>query len=220
MRVSTLIAVLQLGFALTASIEAQNTATELLVKATMTPWKAGGYDDGSDGIAPADFTFAAGPGQVIKFLSVQGEWNCGDGPLYGPDGTDGGPNCNGPYYINGPIGTFAGYASTDFYGALAGIFLEDTLPPSAPPLLRFYVSNNSEGGIETDFRVLNPRIGQVFFIGDGLTGTGTGLVQAFLVPPTATHLYLGYVDGSDGIPQGYSNNIGGLAVVLELQPHN
>ena len=189
---------------------------ELIVKATMDPWKAGGYNDGSDGIAPANFTFAPGQGRFITFPSVTGAWSCGTGtPLYGPDGTNMGAICNGPRYINGPIGTFSGYYTTDFYGALVGIFLED-----APPPLRFYVSNNTEGGTATDFSVLAPEIGEVFFIGDGLTGTGTGAVQAFIVPATATHLYLGYVDGTDGIPQEYTGNAGGLRVILRLHQVN
>lgn len=186
----------------------------------MDPWKAGGYNDGSDGVAPADFTLTPGRRQFILFPSITGGWNCGAGPLYGPDGTNAGLNCNGPYHINDPVGTFSGYDTTDFYGALVGMFLEDTLPASAPPPLRFYVSNNTQGGIATNFRVLFPKIGQVFFIGDGLTGTGSGAVQRFMVPPTATHLYLGYVDGSGGIPQGYFNNIGALRVIIQLHQVN
>jgi len=112
--------------------------------------------------------------------------------------------------LNPAIGTFGGLASTDFYGALVGSFLEGTLPVSLSRTLRFYASNNSVGGIATDFTTLNPSIGEVFFIGDGLTGTGTGTVQAFIVPPTATHLYLGYIDGSNGIPQSYNDNAGEL----------
>ena len=48
-------------------------------------------------------------------------------------------------------------------------------------------------------------IGQVFFIGDGLTGTGSGAIQTFAVPDAATRLFLGVADafafGSD-LPGG------------------
>jgi hypothetical protein len=99
------------------------------------------------------------------------------------------------------------------------MFLEDTLPGVAPPTLTFYVSDSSQGGIQTDFPGLRPRIGQVFFIGDGLTGTGTGSAQVFVVPPTATHLYLGFVDGcGDDVPPGcYSDNAGAVATIFLLQ---
>jgi hypothetical protein len=219
MRIYAIASVMELGLVLSVSAKAQNA--ELTVLATMDPWKAGGYDDDSDGIPPAVFTFTAGEHQFITFSRVTGNWNCGAGPLYGPDGADAKANCNGPHSYNDPIGPFAGIYTTDFYGALVGMFLEDALPTSAPTPLRFFVSNNTEGGKPTDFRVLvnaceTLKIGQVFFIGDGLTGTGTGELQAFFVPPTATHLYLGYPDGSNGIPQGYSNNTGSLKVVLEL----
>ena len=72
------------------------------------------------------------------------------------------------------IGPFSGDHLTDFGGPLTGVFLTDTLPTAPPSTLRFYISNSSEGGIQTDFTVLDPEIGQVFFIGDGLTGTGSG----------------------------------------------
>jgi len=128
------------------------------------------------------------------------------------------PICNGPRNT-GPIGAFGGFSSTDFYGALVGIFLEDSLPVTQSTTLRFYASDNSIGGIATDFTVLNPRIGEVFFIGDGLTGTGTGTIQTFIVPPTATNLYMGYVDGT-GVPQGYTGNAGELAVFVHLHQAN
>lgn len=103
---------------------------------------------------------------------------------------------------------------------MVGMFLEDTLPVSSPHTLRFYVSDNSEGGIPTDVRFLEPVLGEVFFIGDGLTGTGTGGVQGFRVPPTATHLYLGYVDscnpGTPSLPSCYFDNGGSVTAFFRL----
>jgi hypothetical protein len=120
-----------------------------------------------------------------------------------------------------PIGPFARYASTDYQDALTGLFLEDTLPPSPPSPLRFYIHDGSEGGFRTSSRVLSPRIGEVFFIGDGLTGTGTGEVQLFRVPPTATHLYFGFTDncGSalDTVPGCYFDNAGFLTATFSIQ---
>lgn len=61
------------------------------------------------------------------------------------------------------------------------MFLEDSLPTSVPPTPRFYVSNNSPGGIQTDFTTLSPQIGQVFVIDDGKTGTDSPAIQ--VIPP-------------------------------------
>jgi hypothetical protein len=100
------------------------------------------------------------------------------------------------------------------------MFLECGLPTTTAPTLRFYVNDGSQGGIKTDFTVLQPAIGQVFFVGDGLTGTGTGTRQLFLVPPTATHLYLAYVDScsSSGFsgPGCYFDNEGAITVTFKI----
>src|SRR5262249_32023898 len=57
-----------------------------------------------------------------------------------------------------------------------------------------------------------------FFVGDGLTGTGSGVVQQFSVPPAATRLFLGFVDGvtTNMYPGGYSNNVGSLTVTFSI----
>jgi hypothetical protein len=225
MRVSTCIApILQMSLLLAGSLEAQNSVT-LSVSSHMDIYRAGGYDDGSDGIAPVAYSFPARAKQTLTFPSVSGAWTCSDGvPEYGADGTTTGPcfQVGGQSFKN-PIGPFSGYSVTDVVGAMAGVFLEDALPPSAPPPLRFYVNDSSQGGIQTDFKILSPRIGQVFFIGDGLTGTGAGNAQVFQVPPTATRLYLGYVDncgsGIGAVPGCYSDNAGSLSAVLELQEY-
>jgi hypothetical protein len=220
MKISAALAtILPISLLLAGSLQAQTTTT-LTVSAHMDIWQSGGYIDGSDGVAPAVFTFAAGPGQILRFPRVIGAWTCSYSVSeYGPDGTASG-SCDSPgdAQINDPIGPFSGYHTTDFTGALVGMFLEDSLPASAPPPLRFYVADSSEGGIQTDFVALRPRIGQVFFIGDGLTGSGAGSAQVFAVPPAATHLYLGFVDSCSGtgVPGCYSDNAGALRATLLL----
>jgi hypothetical protein len=196
----------------------------LTVDATMDIYRAGGYNDGSNGIAPVVFTFPARAWRTMTFPSVGGAWACNSGPLYGADGaTSSSPSCYNVSNITGPVGTFSGFLGSDFGGALVGVFLGDALPAVAPPTLRFYFSNSSQGGLQTDFLTLAPKIGQVFFIGDGLTGTGTGTVQTFFVPPTATHLYLGYIDSctqtTPGVPGCYTGNAGSLSVTARLQQY-
>ena len=70
--------------------------------------------------------------------------------------------------------------------ALAGVFLGPTDPTGAAPAQL----------TGTTFSSISPGLGQIFFIGDGLIGEGTGLgnVQTFYVPTGATRLYLGVTD--------------------------
>ena len=74
---------------------------------------------------------------------------------------------------------------------LEGAFLDghETGSQSAPPTLDFT-------SIGENFTSLSPLIDQVFFIGDGLTGTGTGTQQSFNVPDSATTLVFGVADGA------------------------
>lgn len=196
--------------------EQEQAVITLPVKATMDIWRAGGYNDGSDGMAPAVYSFAARQGRILTFARVNGAWSCAHSVTrFSPDGTSAGVGCL-PGNISS-AGTFSGYDLTDLSSAMVGMFLEDTLPPATPPSLRFYDTNNSQGGIATDFKILSPLIGQVFFIGDGLTGTGTGSMQVFRVPATATHLYLGFADScSSGTPGCYFDNTGTLEAIFRV----
>lgn len=90
--------------------------------------------------------------------------------------------------------------------ALAGVFLGAASPTGAatPAALDF------SGGL--NFASLAPLIGQIFFIGDGLTsdsyaGGPSGAAQQFIVPNGATRLYLGTSDG-----YGWYNNNGSFQV--------
>jgi hypothetical protein len=84
---------------------------------------------------------------------------------------------------------------------LAGVFLSDTNPSGTGPA-------QLSG---TTFSSISPGLNQIFFIGDGLTGEGTGkgAVQTFYVPTGATRLYLGILD--DG---GYYDNYGSIDATI------
>jgi hypothetical protein len=212
--------------ALVSAVVAQaQTPVTLQVNANTDIYRAGGYNDGSDGTAPVTYSFTAGLFQTLTFSSVTGTWTCSGGVAqYGPDGTAGG-RCyhTGGQEIDNPTGPFAGYNLTDFTGGMVGVFLGDSLPPAAPPALRFYFSDNSQGGIQTDFPTLAPKVGEVFFIGDGLRGTGSGSNQVFSIPPTATHLYLGYIDScaqpGPSAPGCFSDNAGSITAVFQIEEH-
>jgi hypothetical protein len=91
-------------------------------------------------------------------------------------------------------------------GYLVGAFVGSTLSPTAPSPLDF------TGG--TTFTTLSPQLQQSFFIGDGLTGDGSGATQVFNVPSGATTLYLGFSDacGYFGAPGCFNDNLGSFAV--------
>ncbi len=97
---------------------------------------------------------------------------------------------------------------------LAGVFLTDAIPSAPAPVSLDFSST----AIGRSFTQLAPLLQQTFYIGDGLTGEGTGSIQSFLVPDGATRLFLGIVDGSYfvGGPDYYDNNAGSFSATFEV----
>ena len=221
MRIHIVAMLVQLCLTSVVALNAQNAV--ITVDSHTDIYQVGGYNDdaGEGAVLPFAYVFPARPGQVLTFLSVTGQWTCNSGiqPPYSADGTTTVGVCYPRANIS-PTGPFSGYDDTDYQGAMVGMFLECGLPTRQAPTLRFYVNDGSQGGIKTDVEVLQPEIGQVFFVGDGLTGTGTGDQQKFLVPPTATHLYLGYVNTCSfsgySSPGCYFDNGGSITVTFRI----
>jgi hypothetical protein len=91
--------------------------------------------------------------------------------------------------------------------ALIGVFTGSSAPSGSAPAGQDFT------GANTAFTSLSPALNEVFFIGDGLTGTGSGTAQQFVVPAGATRLFLA---SSDALGAAY-DNAGQFAVtVLEL----
>jgi hypothetical protein len=90
--------------------------------------------------------------------------------------------------------------------ALVAVFITNSTPGGTAP--GPYL--NYTTGSTTSQATYSPALNQVFFIGDGLTGTGTGSVQTFVIPAGATRLYLG---SSDGAGANY-NNSGSFSVTV------
>ena len=112
----------------------------------------------------------------MVFASVSGLVDIGVTPggyvfgEHGPDGDADSPY--GDFYT--AVDGISGYLDSNRVAMLVGVFLDDTEPANpAPGSLDF-----SDGGmIGHIFSSLAPQLRQVFFIGDGLTGSGTGSLQ-------------------------------------------
>jgi hypothetical protein len=139
--------------------------------------------------------FAAG--QAITFSAVGGFSFSGGTP---------GATTDGASLFNMSSYPTTGVAGADGVNAsgLVGVFLPDVLNPGPVPARR-------NDGLA--FASIAPGLYQIFWIGDGLTGTGTGAVQQFIAPVGATRLFLGSTDGF-----GWFNNTGTATVTITYTP--
>ncbi|MFO1318366.1 MAG: PEP-CTERM sorting domain-containing protein [Burkholderiales bacterium] len=177
------------------------------VPGTSDPWLAGmpdgttaSLEDSAPGQSPVRVdTIDVSLGGTLTFTVTGGVYN---GPGNAFDPIDGGSS-----FSHDP-GPEHGIADAFIpINALVGVFLDNDLPDAAaaPAMLDFRT-----GALGTDFTSLAPALKQVFFIGDGLTGTGSGAPQAFLIPTGARRLFLGTMDG-----YGWWNNTGSFDVAIE-----
>jgi hypothetical protein len=155
------------------------------------------------GVLPATITLAAGGGYVV-FSGVHGRIGCEHSSHWGPDGG----TCAGGHTRLNAADSVSGIVAADRTLFLVGVFLSDT-PGPAPAGLDF-----SPRALGTSRHQYEPQLGQSFFIGDGLTETGSGAQQHFVIPAGATKLYLGIADGFgfQGNPAAYGDNTGSIAV--------
>jgi hypothetical protein len=158
---------------------------------------------GGAGELPPSISVAGGSGSYLTF-SVSGlvTYN-GGGNYWGGDGVAGNlTNLDS-------VGVISGIEMAAQF-PLVGVFLDSQAPAAtAPPALDF---------TSTSFTAISPGLNQVFYIGDGLTGTGVGSQQLFYIPQGATDLYLGFADGNNfvGLPGTYSDDFGSLDVTYTV----
>ncbi|MGZ3402433.1 MAG: PEPxxWA-CTERM sorting domain-containing protein [Phenylobacterium sp.] len=184
--------------ALTAAAPALAGVTSVFVPGAANPFLAGqanGFGccggDSAPGESPLLVPLAVSGGESFRFTASGSTDGAGVG-LAGPDG----------------VGTFnmadygTGVAPAGGVGVLGlvGVFLSAATPSGGtePAGLNFP---------SLSFASLAPGLDQIFWIGDGQTGTGAGAFQVFTAPTGATRLYLGTVDGFQ-----WNNNTGGYDV--------
>ena len=201
------------ALALAATLPAM--ATGALVPGTANLNLAGrdaGYTCCSgDGLAGQSPTQVAGlalvAGQALR-IAAHGEVSYFGGAGAG-DNPDGSAYNGVPYDYGDGITAPLNVNRVD---ALLGLFLGAASPTGgASP-----VAMDLSGGL--GFTSLAPLVGQMFFIGNGLTGDTQlgefgGTVQQFIVPTGATRLYLGTADGF-----GWANNNGSFTVDVSVVP--
>lgn len=196
---------LQIGASNTVILDISGQANIFGAGLTALPSGTGG------GILPPLVHFQSGSNQALIFTSVLGLIDIGigsNGYEFGNNGPDG--IVNSPFNDSSTaVGGISGYVDNNRIATLAGVFLDDSEPTSpAPSSLAF----SDDGQIGHSFSSLAPQLRQVFFIGDGLTGTGSGSEQVFMVPPTATRLVLGIPDVD------YNDNSGSFVAKFTISP--
>lgn len=189
--------------------------TDVVIPPAGDPWTTGTHLIRHGGPTPEEIQETLPPeisvagGDVIRALDpAVGGVNFFNGfgpPFFGPGGNGvGGSNLSALDGISGYIGP---------QGPLAGVFLDSAIPSSgpAPATLDF-----TPGGLGTDFLTLSPLLGQVFYIGDGITSGGD--FQTFIAPTGATRLVLGIPDGFGfvGLPGAYDDNDGSYRVRIGI----
>ena len=154
--------------------------------------------DNSNAESPVLANLALTPGSYLTFTTL------GSATHYpnesAPATADGSTGYT--YNLTADYGTGISGPTNVHLDGLAGVFLGPSQPSGAAPA-------QLSG---TDFTSISPGLDQIFFIGDGLTGTGTGATQQFFVPAGATRLYLGIID--DG---GYYDNGGAITANVTEQ---
>ena len=187
--------------------------TDLVIPPANEPWPGGLLRHG--GPTPEEILetlppgFAASAGDVIRVLDPASGgisfFNGTGGTVYGPDG-NGVPGSSSILSFGG----ISGYLGTQ--GALVGVFLGADVPNGpAPATLDF-----SSMGLGTDFLTLSPDIGQVFYIGNGVT-TGD-VFQEFIAPTGTTRVFFGVTDafGFNGAPGAFDDNDGAYRIRIGI----
>jgi len=191
-------------------------AAQLTIPAASNIFGAGQIDPpapggGTGGQLPPLYNFAAAAGQVLTFSNISGSVNFSALSATSTNGIGDGRAYSSGTNISS-YGGISGLRNDNAIAFLVGVFLNDSEPTGSGPSALDFTNN-------TSFAELSPLLNQTFFIGDGLTGSGVGNIQRFLVPEQSTRLFLGFVDGwgAQGLPGYYNDNTGSLVANFDLQ---
>ena len=202
---------LTLSAAITCIVAINLSADTLTIAGNSNIFGAGHASPPGGGTLPPFVSFLSGQ-TVLTFSSVTGTVtiNVGSGSnANNPDGIGAAPADSDTSSVGGISGIAAPHA-----GYLVGIFETANEPfDPAPSILNFTMSG-------TSFTSLSPALNQTFFIGDGLTGNGTGAIQQFMIPAGATRLFLGIADAANyhGAPGSYGDNVGSFSATFDIVP--
>ncbi len=206
---------------LTTSLIELSTAASVVSGSLVVPGTANIFAAGqtspaiiaSDGIVPPFISLASGSTH-IRFSNVTGIVHIGDpgNPPYGPENSSFGAFG----YIGDPSLPVSDIKTDRLGTSLWAVFLDDSTPTGPHPTDNL---DFTSGGLGIEFTNLSPLLRQTFFIGDGLTGTGSGSQQTFFVPTGATRLFLGVLDGTVGNAHpgaAYFNNSGAFTAAYDV----
>jgi hypothetical protein len=225
-----LAALLGLGIAgcLPASVMLTVNGNQNIFLAGQTPTASNtptGCNTNPAGCLPTEQDFIPVAGNVLTFTNslnqtpgITGTTTPCSGCLAaGPDGVNEGsqpPATNITSNVSGS--NISGIQYTGIEMFLIGVFLGPGLPSSPVASIGDY----GTGAISPTAGTYTPIVGQTFFVGDGLTGNGTGAIQQFIVPAGATRLFLGFADAMFFTGQAgmFNDNTGSLAVNLQIVP--
>lgn len=185
--------------------------TDVVIPPASDPWTTGTHLIRHGGPTPEEIqetlppSIAVSGGDIVRVAdpAVGGVsfYNGFGAPFFGPGGNGlDGSNLAGLDGISGYLGP---------QGPLAGVFLDSSIPSSGPTPATL---DFTPGGLGINFLTLSPGLGQVFYIGDGLTSAS--VYQQFFAPSGATRLFLGIPDGFGfvGLPGAYDDNDGSYRV--------
>jgi len=206
---------------------AQAASTTVTVTGLMDPYLAGmpanttasqgpapapDYANGSSSVpagqptdSPLLVPLTISGGDSLTFTGFSGLVQHSGGPPW-TSSAPGGDGPDGSNFTSHTNGVQDGFSNPNIpFDAMVGVFIDGTSPNTSmtPASVDFSVT----GG--TSFSSLSPGLQQIFFIGDGLTGTGSGAVQSFIAPAGATTLWLGTWDSYQ-----WWNNVGQFSLTV------
>ena len=182
---------------------ARSSRAELVVVPSMSNIYGAGHSGGAATPQPAGGGGGTAPPSIDVLTTAQFGF-AGSGSVRFSPSNPVSNNPDGPASASTTFLSFNGVSGfdSDRAYALYGVFVGATEPADPPPPALSFTGN-------TSFANLSPQLDQVFYIGDGLTGTGSGSTQLFNVPTGALKLYFGLADGVEQSPNVIENGFYG-----------